>query len=128
MHLTLFNFGDVQLHSGKRSNFKIDCDDLTQDDLNSIAALVAPQLPPFSKCVGIPFGGTRLAVAFGKYAQGEAFPTLIVDDVLTSGSSMLEYKNLIIVPPIGFVIFSRTSLNTPELDWIKCLFQAPEFL
>ena len=38
--MNIFQTGLYTLHSGEESNFKIECDNLTDDDLETIAALI----------------------------------------------------------------------------------------
>lgn len=59
--MNLFQHGDFTLHSGARSNFKIDCDALTDEDIDSIARIIVKWLPaPVRGVLGIPIRGVRL--------------------------------------------------------------------
>lgn len=112
----LFQRGDFTLHSGEKSGIKIDCDALSDADLETIAWLLAGRLPLFGKVEGVPTGGLRLAEAMGRYARPAQSGLLIVDDVLTSGGSMEEHRagrNA-----FGAVIFAR---RTPP-TWVTSLF------
>ena len=113
--ISLFQQGDFNLHSGNRSNWKIDCDALTDKDWSTLAMMTS-QLFHFSAVAGIPGGGLKLANKLQKYCR-KGYPTLIVDDVLTTGKSMEEtrknYPNA-----IGVVVFARG--ECPE--WITSLF------
>lgn len=121
--MNLFQQGAFQLHSGDVTSFKIDCDALTDEDIEAIASVIVKLVPPFGYVAGIPTGGTRLAFALKQYAlEGLEFPRLIVDDVLTTGSSMeLErqrydrLRDLRTPPSIGAVIFARG--YCPEWIW-----------
>lgn len=120
--MSLFQSGDFTLHSGQKSNFKIDCDALTDEDIEHLALQFAWRLR-FEEIVGIPRGGLRLAAALEKYA-GIMGPLLIVDDVLTTGASMEAKRQEILakdpdMPIIGAVIFSRM---VPPPSWITPLF------
>ena len=118
--MSLFNTGDFVLHSGKKSNFLIDCDSLTDEDLNALAKRVA-QTVTFSNVIAIPpNGGLRFAFALAPYADPKESKNLIVDDVYTTGGSMEEMKKKIGGDPIGVVIFARSKPNW----WIKALFQS----
>lgn len=113
----LFRFGDFSLNSGKQSFFKIDCDALTDDDIDTLAFMIQKELR-FSKVVGIPRGGVRLAKSLENWKK-QYGPTLIVDDVLTTGRSMEKEKEKYpedIV--IGVVIFARG--ECPE--WVQPMF------
>ncbi|HJS83718.1 MAG TPA: phosphoribosyltransferase [Nitrososphaera sp.] len=96
--------------------FKIDCDALSDDEVETLAWLLSKRLPSFSSVEGVPQGGLRLATAMGKFAAKEG-PLLIVDDVFTTGGSMEEHRagryNV-----IGAVLFARG----PCPFWIKPLF------
>lgn len=102
-------------HSGLQLDWKIECDDLTDNDWKCLAFMASQILPPFGAVEGVPLGGLKFAYALREYAtQG---PLLIADDVLTSGSSMLYHKND--REAIGVVAFAR---NNPE-SWITPIFQ-----
>lgn len=109
--------GDFTLHSGSKSNFKIDCDDLDDSELEVIAQIAAPLMPAFSSVEGVPTGGLRLAEKFVPYIDPESNIILIVDDVLTTGVSMETQRAD--RKAVGFVLFSR-SLEWP--GWISPFF------
>jgi hypothetical protein len=107
--VNLFNLGEFTLHGGQSSDFMIDCNALTDADLEAIAQKLSQKLPPFGSVEGIPTGGLRLAKAMKKYV-GDGQP-LIVDDVWTTGNSMNEYrKNFPRSSVLGAVIFARGSV------------------
>jgi orotate phosphoribosyltransferase len=117
----LFNFGDFLLHSGGRSNFKIDCDALTRADLHALASLVAGSYQ-WSSVHGIPRGGLRFAEALRTFTQPGVSSRLIVDDVFTTGASMESARRnhqRAAETVIGIVIFSRG----PTPDWVHPLFR-----
>lgn len=118
--MNLFQTGVVKLHAGGYSNFKIDCDALTDEDIDSIALQLILRLPMFAEVEGVPQGGLRLAEAMKKYSTPfqpiRVQPLLIVDDVFTTGTSMEEHRAE--RKAIGAVIFARA--DTP--DWITPLF------
>jgi len=118
--MSLFRHGGFKLHSGASSTWKIDCDALTDEDLEVIAELISTIVPPFGKVEGVPRGGLRLAEAMGKHAGGPAGRLLIVDDVLTTGLSMEIHRGE--REAYGAVIFSRAS-DWPT--WIRPLFAMP---
>lgn len=127
----LFNLGEFKLHSGEVSNFKIDCDALTDDDLYTVAYLISRELQPYNFVVGVPQGGLRLAEMFKEFETKEELPPslLIVDDVLTTGASMnFEYqKHKDRFKMIqGAVIFDRREtyeLYGNSVGWIRPLFR-----
>jgi hypothetical protein len=122
--MSLFNTGVFRLHSGDLSNFKIDCDALTDEDLQAVADVFGTQMM-FGEIVGIPTGGNKLADCFVKWI-GDSDILLIVDDVLTTGTSMYrEYDKAMQsgkwASVIGFVIFARGKVP----DWVFPMFQMP---
>lgn len=118
--MALFQLGDFRLHSGAASAFKIDCDALTDGDLECIAFLLSQRLPPFFCVLGVPRGGVRLAAKMHEYVSSDAPSILIVDDVITTGGSITEFRDKIVstIPVIGAAIFAR---GTPP-DWVTPLF------
>lgn len=103
--MSLFQLGDFILHSGDISHFKIDCDALTFEDWEAIAFLVKEKFK-FSKVIGIPEGGIKLAQALEKYIE-LGHQTLIVDDVYTTGNSMFAMNVNRPEMCIGVVLFAR---------------------
>ena len=90
--------------------FKIDCDALDYVEICLFADLILEIHPgPFANVIGVPRGGLRLANAIQSRCRIEAFaPTLIVDDVLTTGESMeLARRQSEAGIVFGAVIFSR---------------------
>lgn len=118
----LFQQGVFTLHSGETTDFKIECDSLTDSDIDTIALLVS-QRYKFHGVVGVPTGGLRLANALKKYCKETHPLLLIVDDVITTGASMKEtasqHKGFI----RGVAIFSRTQCPA----WIVPIFQMWNF-
>lgn len=118
--MSLFNYGSFTLHSGDKSDFKIDCDYLDGDDIAAIAVQIYEKCKPFREVIGVPSGGLRLAAALHPYRYPcPEYPVLVVDDVLTTGTSMEEAKSQIKGGAIGCVIFARRSC--PE--WVTSIFQ-----
>lgn len=105
--MNLFQFGDFTLSNGERSTFKIDCDALTDADWECIAYLLSLRLPAFGRVEGVPRGGLKLAEKMARYAT--LGNLLIVDDVLTSGRSLLTYamNHANGSTAIGAVVFAR---------------------
>lgn len=106
--MSLFNYGKFRLHSGSSSCFKIECGFLSNDDWQTIVNLIAQNLD-FKEVIGIPSGGLKLAEAlkFYKKVNDASLPTLIIDDVLTTGRSMEKERNRIGGYCIGVVLFAR---------------------
>src|SRR3989344_6033868 len=97
--------------------FKINCDALLEEDIETLAGIIAKKFQ-FKKVYGVPRGGVRLAKALEKYLSS-AGPVLIVDDVLTTGKSMEEAKEKFTGEDlIGIVIFARNKCPL----WVKAMF------
>jgi len=124
--MTLFQCKKFTSHSGLELNFKIDCDYLTDSDIECIAKLIAKRTK-FGGVYGIPRGGGRLADALEPYSNRRSKTLLIVDDVLTTGRSMEEarawfdngYWDI-----KGWVIFARK--RPPE--WVNAVFVLSEVI
>ena len=112
----LFVSGVFSSSSGITLDWKIECDALTDKDIETLANVIARRVN-FSRVVGVPTGGLRLATALKQFETRGPF--LIVDDVLTTGGSMertrAEYADH---ETIGVVLFAR---RTPP-SWIKAVF------
>jgi len=120
----LFQRGQFKLHSGAQSDFRIECDALDDEDIETLAYLITRRVKSFKHVIGVPKGGLKLAKALKKYTiNNPELPILIVDDVLTTGESLIEA--LIEVSKkasgqaIGAVVFARGSC--PE--WVTPIFQ-----
>lgn len=126
----LFQLGEFKLHTGIRSQYKIECDSLTKKDWETLAKLVSVNYS-FGRVFGVPKGGLPFEKALEKYKKGDHLYThqniLIVDDVFTTGVSMEGTKKLVMEQfpnkkeknIIGVVVFAR---NLPP-TWIKPIFQ-----
>ena len=120
--MTLFRSGPATLHSGGVSNFKIDCDALTDADWQALANMIGDRVGRFSRVVGIPRGGWKLAEAMRPLTCSATDPVLIVDDVLTTGRSMEDTRQAMVTTGEtreikGAVVFARG----PVPDWIMPL-------
>lgn len=114
----LIQYGEFVSHSGLPLSWKVDCDALTDDDLEAVAAIVGRKFL-FGQVYGIPRGGTRLANALRRFSRSEDYPTLIVDDVLTTGASFREARARFGDDVMGFVIVARGRCP----DWIWPMFE-----
>lgn len=120
----LFTKQDIILHSGGKSDFKIECDDLSDESIETLAYLVSKQMQ-FNEVHGVPRGGLKFAEALKPYCSDDVSNVLIVDDVLTTGNSMetfavkinkgQEYTRQL----DGVVIFARQECPY----WIKTIFR-----
>lgn len=114
--MNLFRSGEFVLNSGQVASWKIDCDALSDADLDTLAAVAAQILPPFGSVEGVPTGGLRFAKAMRRY-ECHAGPLLIVDDVLTTGGSMERHRAG--RDAIGVTIFARGVCPA----WVRPLFR-----
>lgn len=114
-------------HSGGMANFKIECDALTDVEIETFAFLISSKFR-FTMVYGVPRGGLRLARVLKSYCEPDtSLPYLIVDDVGTTGGSMethrsdLEYVNGGHIDDfIGVVLFWIGEKSPPK--WIHPVF------
>lgn len=126
--MNLIEFGWFTSHSNFQLPWKIDCDALSDGDIESLVKLICWKFA-FGEVYGVPRGGVRLAEALKPYCR-EGYPLLIVDDVLTTGRSMIAAfdqqhggaGNKLTKRPIGVVIFARG----PCPDWVWPIFTVNE--
>ena len=114
-------FGWFSSHSKFQLPWKIDCDGLDTRDWECIANIIRWKFA-FGRVVGIPRGGLRLQHLLENHVEF-GYPTLIVDDVLTTGRSMEEARKSIDGPVIGVVVFARGKVD----DWIWPIFTVNEW-
>ena len=131
----IFRLGNFELHSGKKSQWKIECDMLVEEDYKTLAYIVAKEWK-------LKFGlvthvGAKVNYK-GRIANSYNFkcalqeyetktlqnPILIVDDVLTTGHSINEEKRLCEhiyddCGMVGVVIFARGDCPS----WVKPIFR-----
>ena len=116
---SLFEIGSFKLAHAGQSSFRINADVLTTDDWNALTHLALKIIPPFGSVVPVPTGGIPFADALKPYTTEG--PVLIVDDVLTTGISILKiaesYKESILL-----VAFSRVA----RLPWFYSIFTLTE--
>ena len=126
MRDTLFVKKDFVMHSGGTAHYKIECDALTDEDIETLAWIIAQKtretVPGHEgsgiySVYGVPRGGVRLAKAVEKYIDPKGTIKLIVDDVLTTGASMQAAKDRG-MGEVGVVVFARG----PCPDWVKPIF------
>jgi len=118
----LFQKKRFQMSGGGWSDFKLECDALTPPDYDTLGYLTS-RVFAFGEVYGVPTGGTPIANAFRPYATPSERTLLIVDDVLTTGGSMVkardelahDYPDWIIR---GLVVFARG----PVPAWITPIF------
>lgn len=131
---SLFNTGAFELSSGESSFFKIDCDALTDNDILSLAEMFVRNIvnsnnARYRMIIPVPGGGLRFAEAISSFLSPEPhdtdLPYLLVDDVWTTGQTMMKYKQKIEHyggSVEGVVIFSRDPHITSESPWVMPMF------
>ena len=124
--MNLFQSANFKSHSGLDLTWKIETDALTALEWYTLSQMILELSVPFRNVIGIPRGGVKLGQHLNRYSTGiPTDPILIVDDVLTTGGSMEEFKqkeqNVVNSDYIGWVVFAR---NTPP-KWCNALFQMP---
>ena len=124
--MNLFQSVDFKSHAGLDLSWKIEMDALEDEEWVTISQMILELSEPFREAIGVPRGGTRLGKLLNQHGTGKKDnPILIVDDVLTTGGSMEEFKRkrLFRNPTkyIGWVVFAR---GYPP-SWCKALFQMP---
>ena len=127
-HTHLFQSVDFKSHSGLELKWKIECDALSDPEWFTISQMIMEITSPFKEAIGIPRGGTKLGNLLNQYGTGKKEdPILLVDDVLTTGKSMIDYREEMDIErwqkscALGWVVFAR--IKTPK--WITALFQMP---
>ena len=126
-NIKLFQTTDFKSHSGLDLSWKIECDALQDGEWFTLSKMIMELSPPFSKAVGIPRGGVKLGDLLNIHGTGKRTdPICIVDDVITTGESMNDFRRTKHwrepTEYIGWVVFART---TPP-DWVNVLFQMPK--
>lgn len=110
----LFQWGKFTSAAGIDLSWKIECDALSDEDWECIALAAVPRLGHFNRVFGVPRGGLKLANALQPYRVQNVNSCLVVDDVWTTGKSMLEFAARIEPNPNlwrGFVAFARGRLS-----------------
>ena len=116
--MNLLQLGKFTSHAGKELDFKIECDALTDDDWECIAKLISDRCK-FGKVYGIPSGGVKLQKALEKYVTPNNPYRLVVDDVWTTGESMMEAMEN---GDVGFVVFARERVMFDAHKYVRALF------
>lgn len=112
-----FLSGEFMLHSGGKSDFLIDCGALEDDEIATLARVIASRIS-FGDVYGIPTGGERLAEALRLYASSG--PLLIVDDVATTGGSFeAAWEECGRRAAVGVCLFARG----PVPGWVRPMFR-----
>lgn len=116
----LFELGLFDLRSGIRAAWRINAESLGPSSLDTIAYLISTKVGPFGIVLGVPRGGVPIARHLKRYESMDSPVLLIVDDVLTTGGAMEEFRAG--REAKGCVIFDRSQeVQTP--DWIQALWR-----
>ena len=120
-HLFQYFADGIELRSGQRSRFKIECDALTAADWYTLASMAALVLPPFGEVLGVPTGGEPFARELRLYRSIDRGALLFADDVLMTGESMRSFRLAKQSDRriLGVVVFARV---TPP-PWVTPIFQ-----
>ena len=122
----MFKWQPFKSHAGKRLSWKIECDDLTQEDIDCLADLIC-MTHSYRNVEHPPTKSANLInlvrkLSLHKTPDGN-YDYLIIDDVLTTGKSMEDiYIHLVENHGKrirGIVIFARS--DCPH--WIEPIFQ-----
>ena len=124
--IDLFQSVDFKSHSGLDLTWKIEMDTLSDPEWFTICRMIMEYSSPFREAIGIPRGGIKLGNLLNQHGTGKREdPVLLVDDVLTTGESMNEFKRKRQwrnpTKYIGWVVFARNKCP----DWVTALFQMP---
>jgi len=125
--MNIFQEVDFKSHSGLDLSWKIECDGVSKKEWKCLTEMIMDyEKRPFQSAIGIPRGGVVLGSYLNQYStENPDDPILIVDDVLTTGGSMEEFKRKRSwrnpTKYIGWVIFAR---GFPP-QWCRALFQMP---
>lgn len=116
--MNLFQKGKFTSHAGNELDWKIECDALTDHDWECLAKMISERCS-FGRVYGIPRGGVKLQKALEQYADPKNPYRLVVDDVWTTGKSMMEVMEN---GDIGFVVFARNRVLFDSHKYVRALF------
>jgi hypothetical protein len=123
--MNIFQQVDFKSHAGLDLSWKIECDGVSKKEWKCLAEMILDyEKRPFQSAIGIPRGGVMLGSFLNQYStQKLDDPYLIVDDVLTTGGSMVDFRkeHFSGKETFGWVVFAR---GFPP-QWCRSLFQMP---
>lgn len=120
--MAIFQMGQFKLHSGRTTAWRIECNNLTDEDWETLAQIGAKLVGPFGSIFSAGGAADALAYAMAKFCA-EKGPPLIVDDVLTTGKTMEQVREFLKFEgdAKGLVAFARG----PCPSWVKPIFAMP---
>lgn len=116
----LFQAIEFTTHAKLKSNWKIECDALCDDDWITLARLGSCMVESFGRAYGIPNGGLKFAEALNEFSDKSSSQIIIVDDVCTTGTSLIEFSKQFEYQPLAVVAFNRGSFSP---WWLCSIFQ-----
>lgn len=124
--MNLLQWGAFTGHSGDELQYKIECEALGNQDWDCAAQLMLALAPgTFHTVIGIPRGGVALGDRLREHATPGGLYYLVVDDVFTTGGSLIEAARPFADKPVaGLVLFARK--KTP--GWIRPVFTVNSLL
>lgn len=103
--MSLFQRGHFVFSSGRESDVKVEIDEASDEDIEVLALLGVKRLGGFSAVCPVPKGKSgsltdnaeRIAKVLRPLANpdNEFLPILVVDDVFTTGESIMKMKQLV---------------------------------
>lgn len=109
----LFQLGEFTGAAGGLLPWKVECDSLTDKDIECLCKIIREKFPVYSLAVGVPRGGLRIAEELQKHRDiRSSQPILVVDDVWTTGMSLCSTMEAVRKDHpdnrvVGVVLFSR---------------------
>ncbi len=125
MENNLFIKKRFKMHAGGMSDFKLECDALTEKDYDTLAFLISRKIS-FKKAYGVPSGGLIFAEKLNQYKDENSNNILIAEDVVTTGKSMEDFKQKLIKEDASLTnanIFGITAFSRGPLPfWVRSVF------
>jgi len=120
--MNLFQLGNYTLHSGAKSDWKIECDVLGTGDWEALAKMASEILSPFGKVSGVPRGGLAFAKALEKYITPGDKGILIAEDIVTTGGSMVNHVLSNFPDDFSYIKGIAVFCRGKKPYWVKSLF------
>lgn len=122
--MSIFGWGKFIAASGQELDYKIMCDDFTQEDWDCLAQIVLQKMGdmPIKFAVGVPSGGLPFAKAImravceGPIHFGHEGKIIVCEDVWTTGGSVSRFMNSVNLKAehcVIWTVFARGPLIAP---------------